>query len=116
MEELKMLKAKLMIVAVAIVFALASPVSWAGEHEVDESEFEKYELNDVSCKDVMLLSGVDREAVISFVHGYLAGEAKKTVVDLIELGRATDTFMDRCLDSPTSKAFSTMRTILSEKD
>jgi hypothetical protein len=35
---------------------------------------------------------------------------------LIELGRAIDTFMDRCLDSPTSKAFSTMRIILVEKD
>lgn len=94
---------------VAALFAglLASPFALAGDHSGDAADL--YAIADYTCKQVMILNGDERDEVIAFMHGYLAGEAKKAEIDLTKLGHATDVFLDKCLDSPTDKALATLR-------
>ena len=66
------------------------------------------DLTTLSCKDVMILSGVDRDNTISFIHGYIVGKRGATDVDLDKLTDSTESFMNTCLDNPTAKAIPTM--------
>jgi len=91
----------------AVSCVLAASVAQANQHESAADEV--YDIAPITCKEVMILSGDDRDAVISFLHGYLLGESKQTQANLTKLGRATDDFMSNCLDAPTAKALETMR-------
>ena len=86
---------------------LFSPLASASDEASDTQDM--YVIGDITCKEVMILSGDERDEVVSFMHGYLAGEAKKTGIDVVKLATATDVFLDRCLDSPQDKALATMR-------
>ena len=62
------------------------------------------DMNDYLCKDVMRLSGDDRENTLAFVHGYRLGKKNTTQFDVDELTELTDKFIDHCLDNPNDKA------------
>lgn len=89
------------VLAVAITFTLlclgGSP-AFAGELS------EPKDLKDYRCKDVMILSGEDREIAIAFVHGYRLGKKNTTQYVPEVLAEATDNFMDYCLDRPADNA------------
>ena len=91
----------LRILAVAVTFSAlcyASSAAFAGELS------EPRDLKDNQCKDVMILSGEDREIAIAFAHGYMLGKRNTTRYVPEELGEATDKFMDYCLDNPKDNA------------
>ncbi len=98
----------------ASVFAglLVSPLAFASDQEASVEEM--YAITEVTCKEVMILGGDDRDEVISFLHGYLAGEARKSVIDIVKLGLTTDKFLDKCLDSPNEKALNTLRSFVGQ--
>lgn len=62
------------------------------------------DLKDSQCKDIMILSGEDREIALAFAHGYILGKKNTTQYVPEELGKATDSFMDYCLDNPKENA------------
>lgn len=62
------------------------------------------DMNDYLCKDVMRLSGDDRENTLAFVHGYRLGKKNTTQFDVAELTALTDKFIEHCLDNPNDKA------------
>ena len=89
------------ILGVAIAFSalcLGSSTAFAGELS------ETRDLKGNQCKDVMILSGEDREIAIAFAHGYMLGKKNTTRYVPEELGEATDKFMDYCLDNPKDNA------------
>ena len=89
------------ILAVAVTFSalcFGGPTAFAGELS------EPKDLKDSQCKDVMILSGEDREITIAFAHGYMLGKKNTTQYVPEELGKATDNFMDYCLDHPKDNA------------
>jgi hypothetical protein len=57
-----------------------------------------------SCKDVMRLSGTERDIALAFAHGYMLGKKGTTQYDVDRLSQVTDRFIDYCLDHPTEKA------------
>ena len=62
------------------------------------------DLKDKKCKDIMILSGEDREIAITLAHGYRLGK-KSTNHYVPEVpGEATDNFMDYCVDHPGENA------------
>ena len=65
-----MLKRKKPVLAVLPVAALMSIVLTATAADKPEMK----DLSEFSCKDVMILSGVDRDISIAFVHGYVLGD------------------------------------------
>ena len=52
------------------------------------------DLSTVSCRDVLLAHGEERDGVILVLHAYLLGEAKQLTYDANELAEATDSFFD----------------------
>ena len=89
------------VLAVAVTFTmlcLGGSTAFAGELS------ETKDLKDYKCKDVMILSGEDREIAIALAHGYMLGKKNTTVYVPEVLGVATDKFMDYCLDHPADNA------------
>jgi hypothetical protein len=64
-----------------------------------------------SCKDVMRLSGTDREIALAFAHGYVLGKKGTTQYDVDTLARITDDFIDYCLDNPVQNALQSFEKI-----
>ena len=62
------------------------------------------DLNDYLCKDVMRLSGSDRESALALVHGYRLGKQNTTQFEVAALSELTDRFVEHCLDNPADKA------------
>lgn len=63
----------------------------------------------VTCRDVLLASGDDRDDFVIALHAYLLGEAKQLTYDVDALSVATDRFLEACLKAPDASALSTMR-------
>jgi len=57
-----------------------------------------------TCKEVMRLSGNDRDIAIAFAHGYVLGKKGTTQYEVDTLAQITDRFVDHCLDHPADKA------------
>lgn len=57
-----------------------------------------------SCKDVMRLSGGDRDIALAFAHGYRLGKKGTTKYEVEALAQLTDRFIDYCLDHPSENA------------
>ena len=56
------------------------------------------------CKDIMRLSGSERENALALVHGYRLGKMDTTKYDIETLSDLTDRFIDFCLDNPDANA------------
>ena len=65
------------------------------------------DLKDYQCKDLMILSGEDREIAFALVHGYRLGKKNTTQFEAAVLAEATDNIMDYCLDHPADNALVT---------
>ena len=96
------------ILAALVVTGAASLPMTAGAQE-DEGK-----LTDTSCRDVMILSGADRDTTIAFFHGYLIGKLGKTTVDLDKLTDSTEAFLNACLDNPKAKAVATLEALVAK--
>ena len=89
------------VLAVAVTFTMLSlggSSAFAGELS------ETRDLKDNKCRDVMILSGEDREIAIALAHGYRLGKKNTTKYVPEVLGVATDNFVDYCLDHPADNA------------
>ena len=69
------------------------------------------DLNDLTCKDVMILSGEDRDISIAFAHGYMLGKNDTTKYEIDKLAKITDAFIDYCLDHPAEKALASFEKV-----
>lgn len=54
------------------------------------------------CKELMAGNDTDREAGISFYHGYLAGKKNSQTLDVNAAAAQTNRVVDFCLSDPTS--------------
>lgn len=69
---------------------------------------ESASLDTLTCKQVMIRSGLDRATTIAFIHGYLSHKRGDTTIDLEALEAANVIFLDQCLDQPAAMAIATM--------
>ena len=84
----------------AIALSAIVGMSWSlPAYATNDRAVENY-----TCKEVMRESGVDRNAAIAFLHGFILGKSGSTKFNLEALAKQTDNFIDNCLDNPTSKA------------
>jgi len=86
----------------ALVLLLAAALP--GAIMADHHEAKKVDVENYTCKEIMILDGSDREIAIAFLHGYLIGKSKLSEYDPQKKGEETDKFIDSCLDHPTAKA------------
>jgi hypothetical protein len=64
-----------------------------------------------TCKDVMRLSGNERDLSLAFAHGYVLGQKGVTQFDVDTLAGYTDQFIDYCLDNPQANALQAFQKI-----
>ena len=69
-----------------------------------EEESTQKDLTDFVCKDIMRLSGSERENTLALAHGYRLGKMNTTTYEIEDLSDLTDRFIDHCLDNPNDKA------------
>lgn len=84
--------------AMTAVMLLGGTSAYAGETSSPK------DLNDYLCKDVMRLSGSERENALALLHGYSLGKKNATQFQVDALTAVTDRFIDHCLDNPSDKA------------
>jgi len=95
---------KLTIILSAL--AVASILFSTGSSAQESAE---KDLSAVTCRDVLLAAGEDRDGFVLVLHGYLLGESKQLTYDADVLADATDKFFEACLETPDASALSTMR-------
>lgn len=100
-----MFKRKIVLTIAAISLSLMafSSIVFAQEEMTAERN-----LNDYSCKDVMLFTIDHREIAIALLHGYFLGKKGTKTFNIDTLSKRTDKFIDYCLDNPTAKAIDSM--------
>jgi hypothetical protein len=69
---------------------------------------EQKDISSYSCKDVMRMSGTDRELVLAVLHAFILGKKGTTKFDVPKLTNATDEFIEFCLDNPNDNALAVM--------
>ena len=87
-----------------VAAALTSTLFVSGSAAIAEEPSAKKDLKDFSCKEVMRLSGSERENALALVHGYRLGKMNTTQYEIEALADLTDRFIDHCLDNPNDKA------------
>ena len=70
---------------------------------------EERDFASVSCRDVLLAHGEERDLVVLALHAYLLGEKKQLRYDSSVLSAATDKFLDACIAEPEKQALATLR-------
>ena len=91
-----------LLTTLVILGPLSANVAIAQDDEIKD-------LRSVSCRDVLLAHGEERDGIILVLHAYLLGEAKQLTYSADSLGEATDRFFDACIEAPESEALATMR-------
>ena len=87
-----------------VTAAVTSALFVGGSAALAEEPSNKKDLNEFLCKDVMRLSGSERENALALVHGYRLGKMNTTQYEIETLSDLTDRFIDYCLDNPNDKA------------
>jgi len=91
---------------VSIVFLLSFGIGLSGSALGQDNTTK--DLNNFLCKDIMRMSGDDRDVVIGMLHGFILGKKGTTKLDIQKLGDATDRFIEYSLDHPGEKALDVM--------
>ena len=92
---------------VILCMLAVSTILWSKGSYADEPT--EKNLSAVTCRDVLLASGDERDGFVLVLHGFLLGEAKQITYDSDVLAVATDRFFEACLETPDASALSTMR-------
>jgi hypothetical protein len=66
------------------------------------------DMNDYTCKDLMRTTGEDRVIGLALLHGYFLGKRGTTTFQPDAMRKATDQFVEYCLDHPTAKVLGAM--------
>ncbi len=93
--------------------AILAALSFAGMGALaaDPPSANERDLKNNLCKDVMRLSGEDREIALALAHGYVLGKKGTTRYEIEKLAEITDRFLDYCLDHPTENALESFEKI-----
>jgi len=94
-----------------VTAALASVFFVGGATFAAEEPSSQKDLSAFLCKDVMCLSGSERENALALVHGYRLGKKNTTQYEIEALATITDKFIDHCLDNPGDQALAAFEKI-----
>lgn len=87
-----------------VAAAVTSALFFGGSALAAEDTSGAKDLNAFLCKDVMRLSGGERENALALVHGYRLGKNNTTKYQIEVLADLTDRFVEYCLDNPNDNA------------
>jgi hypothetical protein len=91
--------------------AVTAALFFGGSAIAAEEPSAQKDLSSFQCKDVMRLSGSERENALALLHGYRLGKMNTTEYEIEALAAITDKFIDHCLDNPGDKALAAFEKI-----
>jgi hypothetical protein len=94
--------------AMSAALAVAAGLLAFGPDRASFAQDNMREVESYACRDVMRMSGGDRDIAIAFLHGYILGTEGETAFDIDELRAATDLFIEDCLSNPDDTALEAM--------
>ena len=99
-----MKKISFLLVFGAIAVSTFNPMlkAQADSHESEEVT----DMASVTCRDLLLTDGDDREQALTFFHGYINGKKGVTTIDSQALSAATDQILETCIDNPSKLVLS----------
>ena len=97
----------------AVAFATLASLSLAGMNVLaaDPPSQNARDLKSHTCKDIMRLTGQDRDVALALAHGYVLGRKNTTKYEIDALTQITDKFIDHCLDNPKENALAAFEKI-----
>lgn len=99
-------------VGVIVVAALAAlSLGCTNALAADPPSRNARDFKDNTCKDVMRLTGQDRDVALALAHGYVLGKKGTTKYEIDKLAQITDKFIDHCLDNPKENALAAFEKI-----
>jgi len=108
MSQVSRVAAPFLIAASVLVAATADSAAQSqGKANPPTAAERTTDMNAFLCKDIMRLSGEDRSIAIGLMHGYFLGKKGATGYVSSALSKASDDFVEYCLDNPAAKALET---------
>ena len=98
------MKRTISIIVISVFLSL--PMAALAEEKAEAPDVR--DVNDYSCRDILLANGDERDLAIMFLQGFFVGKSGKTSFDSNRLAEATDRFLDLCIDTPDGKVMATM--------
>lgn len=97
----------------AVTAAVIAGLSLAGSNALaaDPPSQNLRDLKSNTCKDVMRLTGQDRDVALALTHGYVLGRKGTTKFEVDALAQITDRFIEHCLDNPKDNALAAFEKI-----
>lgn len=89
-------------IAITILFSLLG-MTIPGE---ETKALERLELTTVTCKDLLLMEGDQRDSTLVFFHGIMIGRNGSTLLDSEALSNTTDKVLEHCINKPQDKLMS----------
>ena len=72
-----------------------------GQNQSSLLDASEIDVAKVDCRELLKLNDdTDREATLSFYHGFLSGKNNTMIVDVVKLGEVSDQVIDHCIDNP----------------
>ena len=96
MEKPSLLRAFATSIAAGTICTTAVAQEAARPTTVDLSTFD--------CRTLLTMNGEYRDNAVLFLHGYVSGQKKPTVIDLAPMAAATDKIIDHCISNPNANA------------
>ena len=99
-------KTKTIVGAYSLVFAALTASAATAQ------DTPTFGINDISCRELLIMSGDERDATMIFFNGFISGQSATEVVDPTAMMIASDTVLEQCTgapDKPLIEVFSSVR-------
>jgi len=92
---------KIRLAVTMALFALPiGSVLWAEENEAPEPLYTDYKIDEVTCRDMLMMGGTSRDFTMAFMHGFMSGKKSELLFQVEPLTEATDMVLKTCIDHP----------------
>jgi hypothetical protein len=96
MKKLSLLGGLATSIAASIICTPAVAQEAAKPTTVDLATFD--------CRTLLSMNGEYRDNAVLFLHGYVSGQKKQTVIELAPIATSTDKIIDYCISNPSANA------------
>ena len=84
-----------------------------GQNQSSSLDAAQIDIAKLDCRELLKLNDTDKEATLSFYHGFLSGKNNTLIVDVVKLGEISDRVIDHCIDNPNDPLLSAFEQKLS---
>jgi hypothetical protein len=100
-------------ISLVLMFA-AIALGTGQERAAAQDETPPVDLEELTCREVLLIDGNEREQLFLFMHGYMSGKNGETTVNIEQENDTSQQVKNTCIDNPDQSLLSTFEQLSSE--